>query len=287
MFKKNSNNLSRIFLGLLLIISLLTVTVCYADKAATTLTISVVPQNPDDGMPYTVSGKLTAGSEPLGNKKIILETTSTDQLNDGSYSNIAQTETKRDGSYWFYRPRINGEKAVKVIFIGNDLYNGAQSNPIVVNPVPNKDLSGKTGSIMIMSDPQGADIYIDEIMSGVTPTTVGKLSAGPHDMILVKEGYQNESVEIYIAPEETVTTSISLNPAGLGLTQSGASAHLTMNKPSIYEMMQGEPIFAYNQNTLGISVYQNASVMNNTQVSVRYTNDSFGKGYSIAVTTRD
>jgi hypothetical protein len=54
------------------------------------------------------------------------------------------------------------------------------------------------GSLSITTSPYGALVYVDGTMVGVTPTTIPMLTAGPHSITLVMDGYQDLKTTITI-----------------------------------------------------------------------------------------
>lgn len=54
-------------------------------------------------------------------------------------------------------------------------------------------VSGKTQDVMIKSDPPGATIRIDEIVSGTTPMMANLVRKKRHNITVTKEGYQEVS----------------------------------------------------------------------------------------------
>jgi hypothetical protein len=54
------------------------------------------------------------------------------------------------------------------------------------------------GSLSITTAPAGALVYVDGMMMGVTPTTIPMLTAGPHSITLIMDGYQDLKTTITI-----------------------------------------------------------------------------------------
>jgi len=66
---------------------------------------------------------------------------------------------------------------------------------------PTPTISAQTpgyGSLSITTSPPGALVYVDGVMMGVTPTTIPMLTAGPHSITLVMDGYQDLKTTITI-----------------------------------------------------------------------------------------
>lgn len=55
-----------------------------------------------------------------------------------------------------------------------------------------------TGPVKFSSSPAGASIYLDNRLIGVTPTTINGVSAGQHQVLLVKQGYDNYAGQLTV-----------------------------------------------------------------------------------------
>lgn len=61
------------------------------------------------------------------------------------------------------------------------------------------------GSVMVSSNPSGADIYIDGNHKGTTPATIGALTPGNHKLQLRKNRFVNINQTISIVGDQTIT----------------------------------------------------------------------------------
>ena len=68
------------------------------------------------------------------------------------------------------------------------------------------------GRIIVTSQPQGAKVYLDNVYRGTTPLNLDRVTAGQHQIKLVKTGYQDWSSYISISPSRTTTVSADLVP---------------------------------------------------------------------------
>lgn len=68
------------------------------------------------------------------------------------------------------------------------------------------------GRIIATSHPQGAKVYLDNVYKGVTPLNLDRVTAGQHQIRLVKTGYQDWSSYISVSPSRTATVSADLIP---------------------------------------------------------------------------
>ncbi|NYT07662.1 MAG: PEGA domain-containing protein [Methanomicrobiales archaeon] len=86
--------------------------------------------------------------------------------------------------------------------------------------VPATNPSG-TGTLQVSSDPQGANIFLDNVCRGVTPLTIPTVEAGTHTLLLRLQGYHDYSSSITIAPGQALQVQAALSPAP---TQTGFGA---------------------------------------------------------------
>jgi hypothetical protein len=68
------------------------------------------------------------------------------------------------------------------------------------------------GRIIATSQPQGAKVYLDSVYRGTTPLNLDRVTAGQHQIKLVKTGYQDWSSYISVSPSRTTTVSTDLVP---------------------------------------------------------------------------
>jgi len=68
------------------------------------------------------------------------------------------------------------------------------------------------GRIIATSHPQGAKVYLDNVYKGVTPLNLDRVTAGQHQIKLVKTGYQVWSSYVSVSPSRTTTVSADLIP---------------------------------------------------------------------------
>lgn len=67
-----------------------------------------------------------------------------------------------------------------------------------------------TGNISVKTNPPGAEVYVDTKLEGISPYTVKNLTAGEHQLKLVKEGYLPVEDRFTIQANTTVTYSTDL-----------------------------------------------------------------------------
>lgn len=276
-----------------------------AERIPTALTLGILPEDPTINQSFHITGQLkTLSSEPLGNKRIILESSLKGAQDSEGFSFIGTEETTRSGDYEFFRPKGSPPEFIRVRFAGNSEYEATTSPVIAVRGAGTDHPqihSGGSGSVMISTDPEGADIYVDKVLRGVTPNKIAGLSEGSHILEVSKPGYQNETMEAYVTSERDASFGITLSEEGLGRTSTGLSSGLSFNQ-NVTEP-KGDPDFALDLSGTSMKIYGNdtaasdLSFRNNTpkttnykdlKVSTLVTNNTLlGDGYDIMVIMTD
>ena len=67
-----------------------------------------------------------------------------------------------------------------------------------------------TGSLVVTSDPTGAEIFIDDGFNGVSPLTISGLVPGTHTVTAKLQGYTDTSTNITVIAGQTARTQLSL-----------------------------------------------------------------------------
>jgi PEGA domain len=74
------------------------------------------------------------------------------------------------------------------------------------------------GTLQVNSDPQGANVFLDNLCRGVTPLTLTPVETGSHSLLLRLPGYNDYTSTITIAPGQVVQVQAGLTPV---TTQAG------------------------------------------------------------------
>jgi PKD repeat protein len=82
----------------------------------------------------------------------------------------------------------------------------------VTGSTTNSQTPSGAGSLSVTTRPPGAKVYVDDVMGGVAPATIPGLSAGPHTIRLVMDGYEEMVGTVTIIPGQTQEYSTSLSP---------------------------------------------------------------------------
>ncbi len=99
-----------------------------------------------------------------------------------------------------------------------------------VTPV-NVALRGSLGSIVIHSDPEGAQVFLDGKDYGLSPTTIEPLPSGPHGLDLRLDGHPRALKAVQLPPGEKITVDTKLGTEGgnLVIRPSPATAVVSVN----------------------------------------------------------
>ncbi len=71
----------------------------------------------------------------------------------------------------------------------------------------------QSGTLLISSNPQGANIFLDNACVGITPLTIPSVTAGNHTLLLRLVGYIDYATTLTISPGEAVQVQAALAPA--------------------------------------------------------------------------
>jgi len=90
--------------------------------------------------------------------------------------------------------------------------------------IPATSPSG-TGTLQVSSDPQGANIFLDNVCRGVTPLTITSVETGAHSLLLRLQGYNDYTSSVTISPGQSLQVQAALSPIP---TQAGCGALLML-----------------------------------------------------------
>lgn len=75
------------------------------------------------------------------------------------------------------------------------------------------------GALRVKTDITGAQIFLDGQEKGTTPTTLRGLPAGPHQLALVKDGYEAHEQAVTVTAGKTELVVVAMKPLVLPLPQ--------------------------------------------------------------------
>jgi PKD repeat protein len=67
-----------------------------------------------------------------------------------------------------------------------------------------------TGSLAVITNPPGAEIFVDGVFKGVSPVSIAGLAPGGHTVLLTLEGYTNATTNISLTPGQTKKYSLDM-----------------------------------------------------------------------------
>ena len=70
----------------------------------------------------------------------------------------------------------------------------------------------QSGILFVSSNPQGANVFLDNAFVGITPLTIPSVTAGNHTLLLRLAGYTDYSTLLTISPGQAVQVQAALNP---------------------------------------------------------------------------
>jgi hypothetical protein len=179
--------------------------------------------------------------------------------------------------------------------MGNDVYEGCVSVTLSVHEAVTdsgeKKQINQTGGIVLTGDPDSALVILDGELRGQTPISLGGIATGPHILEIGKPGFQNQTMEVYIAPDLKTALSYTLPSVGYTLENSGFGSSTGLNVFSNVSfrsndsMALGDPLYSFSRSGVSFSYYGNNSSegANKTEVTTLYDEDPSGDGYSITV----
>ncbi len=184
------------------------------EKVQSQITIGSDPETPSINESFHVVGLLTtSGGKPLGNKRVTLESSMKGADDEAGFEFIGIKVTDRNGGYEFFRPIDSPPEYLRVKFAGNDEYQPVISSVLPVRGVGTSQAQVRenvTGAIMVYTQPQGVEIYVDDIYRGITPLKVADLSEGNHNLVASKSGYQNQTMEAFVTAKIDASFDITM-----------------------------------------------------------------------------
>lgn len=176
-----------------------------------TATLSPVP-------PVSSGSLLVVSSPPVAN--VYLDGNYRGQTDSGGslvISNLAPRSYQVEVS----KSRYYDYTAAVTVYQGQQAYVQATLVPVSPTVIPTTSpVPGGTGSLSISSSPSGAQVYIDNVFRGYTPSVYDGLAQGMHSVTLKNPGYVDFQAQFQVAAGQTTNLAATLTPAGTP-TQSG------------------------------------------------------------------
>jgi hypothetical protein len=86
-----------------------------------------------------------------------------------------------------------------------------------------------TGSIYVVSTPQGANAYVDGVYYGITPALATGLSPGNHQVRISLSGFQDWTGSVYVTSGTTTTVTETLHVPTATPTQSPGTGSVSVS----------------------------------------------------------
>lgn len=91
-------------------------------------------------------------------------------------------------------------------------------------------IENQLGRIYITTDPQAADIFLDDKLIGISPITIDNIPIGPHTIKATKEKYQENLIDIQVYDKQTTTVNLILSV----ITQEATTKEETSSDETTY-----------------------------------------------------
>jgi hypothetical protein len=189
----------------------------YNDWSTSVYVTAGSSQTVNPGLTPAIFGSISLGSAPAGASVFM----------DSSYQGI----TNPSGALTL-NTIPSGNHIIKLTAPGyNDwietVYVKPNANtyvPVVMTRIgPNPTPVPAAGALNIVSTPSGADIFVDNIFRGYTPSTVTEIDPGQHQIVLKYTGYTDYSGTATVNPGQTTPLAIGLTTAPTPTPQSAPS----------------------------------------------------------------
>jgi hypothetical protein len=70
----------------------------------------------------------------------------------------------------------------------------------------------ETGTLQVNSEPQGANVFLDNACRGITPLTLSSVETGSHSLLVRLQGYNDYSTTVTITPGQVLEIQAGLSP---------------------------------------------------------------------------
>ncbi len=71
----------------------------------------------------------------------------------------------------------------------------------------------QSGIVQITSSPAGANVFLDNVVAGITPLTLPSVNAGTHTLLVSLTGYENYTTSISLGAGQSLQVDAALTPA--------------------------------------------------------------------------
>ncbi len=159
-----------------------------------------------------------ATTEPTGSVSVSSSPPGASVYLDESYQGVTQQANPLDltgimpGTYTVRLVLVNYQEFSTPVTVqaGRTVFVNAE-----MTPAPNPS---ETGTLQINSEPQGANVFLDNAYRGITPLTISSIEIGSHNLLVRLQGYNDYTTTVTITPGQVVHIQAGLTPIA---TQTG------------------------------------------------------------------
>lgn len=168
--------------------------------------------------PASAGSLLVVSSPPAAN--VYLDGNYRGQTDSGG-SLVISNLAARSYQVRISKSRYSDYTATVTVYQGQQTYIQATLVPVSPTAVPTTPpVPGDTGSLSVSSSPSGAQVFIDNVFRGYTPSVFDGLAAGMHSLTLKNPGYSDYPTQFQVAAGQTTNVAATLSPI-VTPTQSG------------------------------------------------------------------
>ena len=189
----------------------------YNDWSTSVYVTSGSTQTVNPGLTPAIFGSVSLGSAPAGASVFM----------DSSYQGITNPSggltlnNIPSGSHIIKLTATGYNDWIETVYVkpNANTYAPVSMTRIGPNPTP----VPAAGALNIVSTPTGADILIDNIFRGYTPSTITEIDPGQHQILLKYTGFTDYSGTTTVNPGQTTPLAIGMMPVPTPTPQSAPS----------------------------------------------------------------
>jgi serine/threonine protein kinase len=130
-------------------------------------------------------------------------------------------------------------------------------------PAPSHD----PGTVKFVTEPADSDVLVEGQTHTGSPWSL-ELPPGPHQIEIHHSGYKAWLTSIELAPKETQTFRVVLEPLGKGTSQTDATLSLTTTPPDLEAVLDGQPLSQHTPIKIPIKVGPHVVVVRKDNVEL-------------------
>lgn len=146
-------------------------------------------------------------------------------------------------------------------------------SPPAPKPPPTPPSQPSTGTLWVVSDPDGAEVYVNNVFKGMTPLRLENISSGSYTVKVLKDGYETQTKTATVSKGQLAKVDFSLKRKAVG------NATLIINSNP-----EGAEVYI-NGNLVGLSGSQAKFSVPEGTHTIRIYLEGY-KEYSISITVK-